>query len=133
MGKRLSEENCLENKFPELIKEWDFDKNVNLKPFHVSYSSNKKSWWICKNCHESYCMQISHKTKGKGCPYCSGKKVCNWNCLATKFPDIAKQWHPTLNNDLTAYDITPGSHNKVWWICYKCNEVYDMIVCNKKR
>jgi len=35
------------------------------------------------------------------------------------FPEIVKEWHPTLNElNLPEY-FTPGSHKKVWWKCPK--------------
>ena len=37
--------------------------------------------------------------------------------LAETHPEVAKQWHPNLNGDLTPYDFTPGSGKKVWWKC----------------
>ncbi len=32
-------------------------------------------------------------------------------------PELAKQWHPDKNGDLTPYDVLPGSNVKVWWKC----------------
>ncbi len=53
-----------------------------------------------------------------GCPYCAGRKVLKgFNDLFTCMPEIAAQWHPTLNGTLTPYDVTHGSKKKVWWIC----------------
>jgi len=37
--------------------------------------------------------------------------------LATLRPDIAAQWHPTLNGDLTPNDVVCGSTKKFWWLC----------------
>ncbi len=39
--------------------------------------------------------------------------------LAEKYPELAAQWHPTKNGELTAYDISSGSSKKAWWKCYK--------------
>lgn len=39
--------------------------------------------------------------------------------LADLFPDVASQWHPTLNGDLTPFDLKVVSHKKVWWKCDK--------------
>jgi hypothetical protein len=39
--------------------------------------------------------------------------------LVETHPEIAQQWHPTLNGDLTPRDVTPGSDKKVWWKCDK--------------
>ena len=37
--------------------------------------------------------------------------------LAKLHPNLAKEWHPKKNDDLTPYDVSPGSHQKVWWKC----------------
>ena len=39
------------------------------------------------------------------------------NDLATINPELARQWHPTKNGDLTPRDVLAGSRRKVWWIC----------------
>ena len=40
-----------------------------------------------------------------------------FNDLATVEPQVAAQWHPTLNGALTPEMVTAGSHTKVWWQC----------------
>ena len=40
-----------------------------------------------------------------------------FNDLAAKAPEVAAQWHPTLNGNLTPEMVTPGSHRRVWWQC----------------
>ena len=37
--------------------------------------------------------------------------------MASLNPQLASQWHPTKNGDMTADDLPIGSHNKVWWKC----------------
>ena len=39
--------------------------------------------------------------------------------LAETHPDLAKQWHPTKNGDLTPSEVSQGSAKKVWWKCPK--------------
>ena len=36
--------------------------------------------------------------------------------LATEYPEIAKEWHPTKNGILKPTAVTAGSHKKVWWL-----------------
>jgi len=54
-------------------------------------------------------------------------------------PDIAKQWHPTMNGNLKADNFTKGSGKKVWWLCDKtnCNEgclhEYESIIGNRTK
>ena len=43
----------------------------------------------------------------------------NKKSLVETHPEVAKQWHPTKNGDLTPYDVTAGSGKKVWWKCDK--------------
>jgi len=34
-------------------------------------------------------------------------------------PDIAAEWHPTKNGDLTPEQVVAGSNKKAWWKCPK--------------
>jgi len=107
---------------PEFVKQWHLTKNGNLTPFEVTPNSHKKVWWICEKGHE-WEATIHSRNNGKtDCPYCSGNKTCIDNCLATKNPELAKQWHPTKNGNLTPYNVTCGTNKKVWWICEKGHE-----------
>jgi len=106
---------------PHLVKEWHPIKNGSLKPSDFAPSSHKKVWWICKKSHE-WQARISHRNNGIGCPFCSGKKVHEDNCLQNVNPKLSKEWHPIKNKKLSAKDVSPGSHKKVWWICKKGHE-----------
>ena len=44
------------------------------------------------------------------------------NNLLSNYPDVASQWHPTKNGDKKPEDFTPGSHEKVWWLCKRKHE-----------
>lgn len=52
--------------------------------------------------------------------------------LLSKYPALAKEWHPTKNGSLTPRDVTPGSGKKVWWICGKGHE-WEATVNNRSR
>ena len=51
---------------------------------------------------------------GRGCPYCSNKKVGYGNSLADRYPEIAKMWYQPQNGELTPADVTFGSGVKAW-------------------
>ena len=106
---------------PEIAKEWHPINNGNLRPLAVTEFSNKRAWWICQKGHE-WEATVNDRSQGYGCPYCSGLKACEDNCLATLKPDLAKEWHPTMNGSLTPKDVTRGSGKKVWWICKQGHE-----------
>ncbi len=122
--KAISGQNDLLTVYPEIAKEWHPTKNGNLKPSDVLSKSNAKVWWLCSVGHEWEAAIDNRTGKNKtGCPYCSNKKVFQgFNDFLTKFPDIAKEWHPTKNGLLQPSDVLYGSHQKVWWQCSNGHE-----------
>lgn len=56
------------------------------------------------------------------CPYCTGRYPTETNNLAVVRPEVAKYFHPTKNHPLTAYDFTPKSNQKIWWLCENGHE-----------
>jgi len=122
MSKRkLSAGYNLALKFPHLAQEWHPTRNGTLKPADLLPHSNKKVWWICEKGHE-WKAEIKNRTKGFGCPYCAGQRALPANNLAVKFSDLAKQWHPTRNGELTPWSVTPKSNKIGWWRCQKGHE-----------
>jgi hypothetical protein len=111
---QVSITNNLEVIRPELLEIWDYDKNAYLPSEIVAYA-NKKVWWKCPEGpdHE---WRVSPAYVG-GCPCCAGQKISITNCLATRFPKLADEWHPTKNGPLTPRDVLPFTKRKVWWQC----------------
>ena len=110
--------NDLETRYPELSKQWDKEKNGKLRPSQVTVYSNRHVWWKCRREHSWKCSVAARTAEKSGCPVCAGKKVLvGFNDLETKRPELAKQWHPILNGDLTPQMVTRGSNKKVWWQC----------------
>lgn len=104
---------------PDIAAQWHPTKNGEILPTKVTCSTNKVFWWKCPEGHE-WKASVASRTRSKGCPVCSGKHmVAGINDLATKRPDLAKQWHPTLNGELTPADVTVGAEKYVWWQCEK--------------
>lgn len=107
---------------PELAKEWNYDKNGNLKPSDVTAGSHKRVWWKCSKGHEWEAI-IKDRNSGNGCVYCANKKVLKgYNDLATTNPELAKEWNYEKNGDLKPSDVIAGSQKKVWWKCSKGHE-----------
>jgi hypothetical protein len=88
---------------PELTKEWHPTLNLPLLPEAVKPGSTKvKIWWICsKNPEHVWQSTPSNRTKGRGCPHCA-----RGASLAVKYPEIAKEWHPSKNGDLKPSDLS---------------------------
>jgi len=130
-GKKANKDNCLATKNPELAKQWHPEKNNGITPFDVTSGSGKKVWWKCEKGHE-WMAVIDNRIRWSNCPYCSGKKASKDNCLATKNPELAKQWHPEKNIDITPFDVLPGSNKKIWWKCEKGHEWETIIATRNK-
>lgn len=122
-------DNSIENEFPKLIEEWDYEKN-DILPSSVSSSSNKKVWWKGK-CGHSWQSVVASRTKDNaGCPYCSNLKVLKgYNDLTTTRPDLLKEWDYE-KNDIKPEEVMKGSGKMIWWICSKGHS-YQSLLPNK--
>ena len=111
--------NDLQTVFPEIAREWDYEKNINMPNAYLA-GSVEKVWWKCDKGH-SYQAKICNRTTkihNTDCPYCSNRKVLyGYNDLASQFPEIAKEWHYEKNVGLSPKEITKRSGKKVWWKC----------------
>ena len=124
--------NDLQTTNPTLAKEWHPTKNKDLTPRMVVSRSDKKVWWLCEKGHE-WAAAIKDRQHGNGCPYCSGRlPVLGETDLATVYPDIANQWHPTKNGELKPSQVSPRSNKKVWWQCKKGHEWYATVDSRSK-
>lgn len=101
---------------PQIASEWHPTKNTPLFPSMFHPNSGKKVWWHCKE-HHAWEASIDQRTRGRGCPYCSNKKVGFGNSLQDKFPRIATFWYQPQNGDRLPSQVVPGSYLKVWWLC----------------
>lgn len=119
-GRLASPKNSIAAMSPELIPEWHPNKNGEYTPETVTVSSGKKYWWVCKSGHEWEAAPCNRKRAG--CPYCSGNRPTNENCLATLNPSIAKEWHQKKNGDVTPFDVLPSTKQMLWWQCKRGHE-----------
>jgi len=116
---------------PHLVQEWHPTRNGELTPSDYTHGSDRKVWWVCLKGH-SYSTSVSDRTRQKpiSCAYCAGKKASKENNLEALFPEIAKEWHSSKNNDLSPNQVTRGSTKKVWWECAKRHS-YESIISNR--
>ena len=125
-------ENSLLFSNPEIAKEWNYEKNGNLKPEHFASNSNKKVWWKCNKGHE-WQSKISHRNNGIGCPYCSNQNVLKgYNDLQTLNPILANEWDYDKNGEITPDMVTLGSTRKVWWKCSEGHE-WQAVINNRSK
>lgn len=107
---------------PELIDEWNDEKNEGIHPEDMFPKSSKKVWWKCSKGHE-WCALINNRVRGEKCPYCTGRlPIKGYNDLETLYPEVAKEWNYDKNGDLKPSDVLPKSNKKVWWRCSEGHE-----------
>ena len=113
---------CIEDGRLDLLTEWDAAKNEPLAPWKVSPGGHQRVWWRCGEGHE-WEAPVYSRWAGHGCPVCGGQKVLKGvNDLATRFPALAAEWHPTKNGELTPDLVFPNSTKTVWWRCGEGHE-----------
>ena len=87
----------------------------------MTLSSPQLVWWLCPKCGFEWQASPNHRSRGMGCPCCSGRvPKIGVNDLETVNPALAKEWHPTKNGNLKPNMILPKSGKNVWWLCSKC-------------
>lgn len=110
---------------------------LNNKPFELlsdiyKNNSEKLKWRCLKgNCGEEFKASWSDIQSGYGCGVCEGRQVKLSNCLATKNPDLASEWYPILNINLTPYDVPVNSGKKVWWLCKECGHKWEALIYSR--
>ena len=116
----LPEENSLAAKFPDLLSDWDTEKNSPLLPTQVMPGAHRKVWWRCPKGHSWQASVASRVTSNAGCPFCAGQKVLSgFNDLASLHPQLAEQWDRKKNGALTPEAVSAYSNRRVWWLCDK--------------
>jgi predicted metal-binding protein len=122
---------------PELIEYlWHRDKNENVDPRCLAPNSHTRVWWRCPVCTHEW-----QATPGNpACKPCGAKRTGaklrsakQGNSLTQKMPEIAAQWHPTLNGDLTPDRINAGTSNYYWWLCGNCGHEWKARPTNRIR
>ncbi|MGE8081620.1 zinc-ribbon domain-containing protein [Peribacillus loiseleuriae] len=100
---------------PDLLKEWNYEKNASINPWKLNFQSNKVVWWNCVKCGNEWEASISQRVKGnKWCKRCKSISVTH--------PDIVKEWHLTKNPGLSPEELSFGSNKEVVWQCTRKKE-----------
>ena len=108
---KLNTGSSLAEKFPEIAKEWNYDKNGDIKPKDVNYGSNDEYWWECELGHEWKTSVKSRTTKGTGCKYCNFELKTSFPeqaiffYLNKVFQDVINSYQIEINNKKIEIDI----------------------------
>ncbi len=111
---------------PNLVTSWSPENT--LKPHEVSAGSNKQVFWRCSRNHE-WRASVNKRVDGRGCPYCSGRRVLRgFNDLTTTHQNLAQEWSD--RNEFGPETVSAGSDKKVYWCC-SLGHVYMARVANR--
>jgi rubrerythrin len=113
--------------FPDLAREW---KECTTRPELTSETtrpgSHARVRWVCRDCGHEWEAEVRKRTSPPcgGCPPCAYRRVGEaqrkpdpGKSLASLRPDVAAEWHPTLNLPLRPTDVRFASGQNVWWQC----------------
>jgi hypothetical protein len=102
---------------PQLLHEWDFEKNDSFSPQDFTAGSHKRAWWKCEKGH-GWQAAIKDRVRGRKCPYCVNKWIiAGENDLATLNPELVDEWDLEANLPLTPTSVGPGSNRRISWVC----------------
>ena len=109
---------------PELQQQWDVERNMHLGAIRVKPQSRIRAVWQCDKCPAGqphiWTAAVQKRTQGTQCPYCSNRRVCLHNCLATVAPDAAQYWNHSKNEKVPE-QVLAGSRTRAEWKCPACN------------
>ena len=110
---------------PELAKELHPTMNGDLNVMDLKADSKVKVWWLHpyddpvtgKHYDFVWSDTVTERVVDARCPYLTGKAVWpGYNDIQTKDAELASQWHPTLNGEMKASEISVSSDMSVWWL-----------------
>lgn len=126
--------------FQNLMSDWDFVKNIHMKPETTATGSNKKVWWKCAVCGHEWLQSPNIRRLG-GCPACSHSKgrqkviaqrLAQEGSLAVQFPELMSEWD-FKKNDINPDTILPQKNVNVWWKCATCGYEWKSILQSRTR
>ncbi len=96
--------NDLKSQRPDLMEEWDYEKN-SIDPNKVAVYSPKKAYWICSRGH-GYEKAIYNRAKGIGCPICiraqstSFPEQCFYYYIKKIYPDAINRYKEIFSTSM---------------------------------
>lgn len=121
-------ENNILVQYPDIAKEWDYNKNTNLNPENFTYRNGQKVWWKCQKGHEFY-LKINSRffidngiVKTRQCRVCSGKGSLKTEKFFVEHPELFELFDKDKNNNIDIDNLTSGSNKLLFWKCEKGHE-----------
>lgn len=109
--------------FPNLMSEWDHQKNTKL-PSEVSSGSHYRAWWRCLKNHE-WDSEACSRVKGSQCRYCTRREAWPGETdIGTENPKLADE----LVDQSLRTKLMVGARDSVDWRCKAVGHIFPMAV-----
>ncbi|KAL3150115.1 hypothetical protein ABBQ38_013454 [Trebouxia sp. C0009 RCD-2024] len=121
---------------PELQQQWHVERNMHLGTIKVKPQSNIKAVWQCDKCPAGqphiWTVSVANRRASTQCPYCSNRRVCLHNSLATVAPEACRYWN-YAKNEKAPDQVLAGSNSRAEWQCPDCNWAWRAIIKSRVR
>lgn len=122
--------NSLDKERPDVVRMWNFEKNVGINPRMFTTHSNTVVWWRCQICGHEWQTSINGMTRPGhiGCAICAKRirgETQTKNALAQRSLAVAcpKEILEEFNyekNEFGPDQYTIGAGESIWWKCKVC-------------
>lgn len=121
----VSEKKKYLSEYTSLMLDWDPSLNEGKDPSGITSGSHIYVYWRCHKCGRVFRACVKNRVNGNGCTCDASERktaslrrslVQKNGSLSETRPDLAAQWHPELNGELTPDDVTAKSTYKAWWM-----------------
>ena len=97
---------------------------MELTKEYLNFSEKKKKITvndILETCARYFCVDVDEiLSTARAKEVVNARKYAIYlsrELLDLSYPNLAKEWHPTKNGELSPKSISYGSGKTVWWIC----------------
>lgn len=108
----------LRDHHPALARQFHPTRNRPLTLGALGIGSDRRIIWRCDdNPSHEWEATVASRLRQPSCPLCTGRIHSAENSLGGRYPDVAKEWHPTRNGALLPVDVRAHSSQRAWWLC----------------
>lgn len=126
----VSKHGSLADNYPDLMKDWDWEKNLDIDPYSVPSRISTQVYWKCHICQYEWSKSPDERIgKHLGCPECSKKEqartrrlklVEERGTILTTHPHLLLDWNGSVNQ-IPPEELVAGSGERVNWKCHFCD------------
>lgn len=115
-GRMVTREASFAALHPDVMREWDYEKNCGIDPFTLTPATSKKMWWKCVAGHSWLAAVQSRSRKSTSCEMCRGRVASPEQNATTEAPEILEFWDWN-SNSVTPTEVSISSSYQVSWLC----------------